>query len=112
MLKTNLKREIIKQKVMFMNELRFEWKVVVCTVKAHEQFRNYTLGKLVGILRSDDDEVTNNAKLISSMGSLELVAKGKKVIEEDSGSDLSESEISKEEYALMVSNPKNFFKKN
>ena len=31
-------RENIEQKVTFMNGLRFEWMVVVSTVKAHEQF--------------------------------------------------------------------------
>ena len=46
------------------------------------------------------------------MGSLALVAKGKKIVEDDSESDLSDYELSKEEYALMVSNPKRFTKKN
>ena len=35
MLKHNLMREKIEQKVTFMNGLRFEWKVVVSIVKAH-----------------------------------------------------------------------------
>ena len=46
------------------------------------------------------------------MGSLALIAKGKKAAEEESESELSDSELSKEEYALMVSNPKKFSKKN
>ncbi|XP_023756537.1 uncharacterized protein LOC111905086 [Lactuca sativa] len=36
MLKHNLKREKIEQKVTFMNGLRPKWKAVVPTVKAHE----------------------------------------------------------------------------
>ena len=38
MLKHNIKYEKIEQKVTFMNELRSEWKAVVSTMKAHEQF--------------------------------------------------------------------------
>ncbi|XP_052626862.1 uncharacterized protein LOC128133449 [Lactuca sativa] len=112
MVKNNLKHEIIEQKVTFMNGLRSEWKAFVSTVKAHEEFKSYTLAKLVGILRSHEEEVTKEMKVVSSMGSLALVAKGKKTAEEDSESDLSESEISKEDKALLVSNPKNFYKKN
>ena len=69
MLKNYLKNEIIEQKVTFINGLRSEWKVIVSTVKAHEQFKNYTLAKLVGILRSHKDEVTKGEKLVLSMGS-------------------------------------------
>ena len=58
-----------------------EWKAVVSTVKAHEIFKSYWLAKLVGILRSHEDEFTKDVKLFSSLGSLALVAKGKKVVE-------------------------------
>ena len=64
------------------------------------------MAKLVGILRSHEDDVTKDVKLVSSMGSLVLVAKGKKIVEEDSESDFTDSELMKEEYALLVSNPK------
>ena len=40
MLKFKIRREIIEQKVTFMNNLRSEWKSVVSTVKAYEQFKN------------------------------------------------------------------------
>lgn len=70
------------------------------------------MAKLVGILRSYEYEVTKDVKLVSGMGSLALVVKEKKVAEEDSESDLSDCELSKEEYALMVPNPKKFAKKN
>ena len=80
MLKFKIRREIIEQKVTFMNNLRSEWKSVVSTMKAHEQFKNYYLAQLVGILRSHEDEVTNEGKVVSSMGSLALVAKGKKIV--------------------------------
>lgn len=68
------------------------------------------MAKLVGILRSHEDEVMKDVKIISSMGSLALVAKGKKVSNEDSKFDLSDFEVTKEEHALMLSNPKKFIK--
>lgn len=78
----------------------------------HEQFKSYMLAKLVGILRFYEEEVTKEVKLVSSMGSLALVAKEMKSAEEDSESKILESEISKDDKALLVSNPKKFYKKN
>ena len=66
----------------------------------------------MGILRPHKDEVMKDVKIVSIMGSLALIAKGKKVAEEDSESNLSDCYLTKEECALMVSNPKNFAKKN
>ncbi|XP_052620892.1 uncharacterized protein LOC111877473 [Lactuca sativa] len=83
MLKYNLEQRVIKQKVTFMNGLRFY-----------------------------EEEVTKEVKLVSSMGSLALVAKEMKSAEEDSESKILESEISKDDKALLVSNPKKFYKKN
>ena len=60
-----------------MNSLRPEWMAVVSTVKAQEQFKSYSLAKLVGILKSHESEVTKEAKLVSGMGSLALISKGK-----------------------------------
>ena len=60
-----------------MNGLKSEWKNIVSTIKALEQFKSYSLEKLVDILRSQKDEVTKEAKLVSSFGSLVLAAKGK-----------------------------------
>ena len=71
MLKHNLRCEVIEQKFMFMNGLRSESK---------------SCGNSVGIPRSHEDEVTKEVKIVSSMGSLELVAMGKKVTEDDSES--------------------------
>ena len=112
MLKHNLKCETIEQKVTFMNGLRSEWKAVVLIVKAHEQFKNNSLAQLVGILRSHEYEVTKDTKLVSSFGLLALVAKGKKISEEELESDLSDYEPTKEEYVMMVSFLKTFVKKN
>ena len=53
---------------------------MVSIVKAHEQLKNYSLAKLVGIIRSHEDKVTNEVKVVSGMGSLALVVKGKKVL--------------------------------
>lgn len=52
------------------------------------------------------------AKLVSNVGSLALVAKGKNSTADDSESEFSGEELSKEDKVLMVSNPKKFFKKN
>ncbi|XP_052627222.1 uncharacterized protein LOC128133731 [Lactuca sativa] len=105
MLRYNLERTVIKQKVPFMNGLRSEWKAIVSTVNAHEQFKSYSLAKLVGILRSHEDEVLKDVKIVAGMGSLALVAKRKKATEEDLEFDLSDSEISSKDKALLVSNP-------
>lgn len=95
-----------------MNDHISEWKTLVSTVKAHEQFKSYALAKVLGILKSHEDEVTKEAKLVSSAGSLVLVAKGKKSAVNDSESDFSDDGLSIEDRVLMVSNPKKFFKNN
>lgn len=57
--------------------------------------------------------MTKEGNLVSRMGSLAVVVKGKKAIEkEGSESDLSDCELLKEDYALMISNPRRFAKKN
>ena len=94
-----------------MNGLKPEWMVVVSTVKAHEQFKSYSLAKLVGILKSHESEMTKETKVVYSMGSLALVAKGKNVAKEESETELSDCELSSEDYALMIMNPKHFAKK-
>ena len=50
---------------------------MVSILKAHEQFKNHSLEKLVGILRSHEDEATSEGKVVSGTGSLTLVGKGK-----------------------------------
>lgn len=94
-----------------MNGLRSEWMVVVSTMKAEEQFKNYLLAKLVGILKSHERKVTKETKVVLGMGSLALVAKGKQADEDDADSNLSDYELTSEEYALMVSKPRRFAKK-
>lgn len=99
-----------------MNGLRSEWNLIVSTIKAHEQFKNYSLEKLMEILKSHEDKVTKDAKLISSAWlTLALAAIGvtqKKSVVDDSNSGISNDDLSKEDKALMVSNPKKSFKKN
>jgi hypothetical protein len=111
MLKYKLERSSIEQKVTFLNGLRSEWKMIVSTIKAHEQFKNYTLAKMVGILKSHEEEIKKE-DTISSLGNLALITKGKNVANDGSDSDWSDEELSREDKALMVSNPKRFFKKN
>ena len=94
-----------------MNGLRSEWMAVVSTVKGHEQFRNYTLAKLVGILKSHEREVTKETEVVSSMGSLALVAKGKQIAKDENETNLSDCDLTTEEFTLMVSNPRRFAKK-
>ncbi|KAL7600855.1 hypothetical protein Lser_V15G25093 [Lactuca serriola] len=108
MIKYGIERKLIEQKVTFMNGLRPEWMAVVSTVKAHEQFKSYSLAKLVGILKSHERVVTKEAKVVSGVGSLALVSKGKNVTEEEEDSDMSECDLTSEEYAMMVTNPKKF----
>ena len=58
MMKHDIERKEIEQKVTFLNGLRPEWMAVVSIVKAHEQFKSYSLAKLMGILKSHDSTVT------------------------------------------------------
>ena len=85
--------------------------VLVSTMKAHEQFKAYSLAKLVGILKSHESAVTKETNVVSSMGSLALISKGKNVAEEEEDLDLSEYDLTSEDYALMVSNPKKFIRR-
>lgn len=78
MLMYNLQRKVIEEKVTFMNGLRSEWKSIVSTMKALEQFKNYSLMKQVGILKSHEKELMKEVKLVSCVGSLSLVTKGDK----------------------------------
>ena len=76
MLKDGMKREpLIKQKVTFMNGLKSEWISIVSTVKAHEQFKNYNLAKMVGIQRSHETEELDDVKSVPNVGQLDFFAK-------------------------------------
>lgn len=111
MMKHGIGRELIGKKVTFMNGLRSEWMEAVSTIKVHEQFKNYTLAKLVGIMKAHESEISKEANVMLGMGSLALVAKGKTIAKDGSESDHFESELTNEEFALMVSNPQRFAKK-
>ena len=111
MINHGIERKVIEQKVTFMNGLRSELMVVVSTVKAHEQFKAYCVAKLVGILKSHEGAMTKETNMVSSMGSLALISKGKNAVEEEEDLDLSEFDLTNEEYALMVSNPKKFIRR-
>lgn len=117
MLKYGIKRESIEQKVKFMNGLKSERKSIVSTIKAYEQFRNYSLAKMVGILRSHETKVLEEVKYVPNVGPLAFVvkfdgSKGKKseVFKDDSELDGINDKFTSEIKALMVSNPNNFFK--
>lgn len=63
MLKNKLRRSHIEENVRCTNSLRLEWKSVVSTIKAHEQFKDYSLAKIVGILKSHESDVLRVKKL-------------------------------------------------
>ena len=46
---------------------------IIYVVKAHEQFRSYTLAKLGGILKSHEKEVMKEAKSVLNVGPLALI---------------------------------------
>ncbi|KAI3700055.1 hypothetical protein L2E82_44670 [Cichorium intybus] len=69
------------------------------------------MAKVMGILKSHEKEITSEAKTTTSLGSLALVAKGKKAIDDDSESDIFDEELTREDKALMVSNPKKISRK-
>ena len=81
------------------------------TVKAHEQFKSYSLAKLVGILKSQEKIVLQEKSVVSSLGSLALLSKGKSVEEDEEDLNLGDHDLKTEDYALMVSNPRRFIKK-
>nr|KAJ0189254.1 hypothetical protein LSAT_V11C800435370 [Lactuca sativa] len=108
MIKHGIERKLIEQKVTFKSGLRPEWIAVVSTVKAHEQFKSYSLAKLMGILKSHESVVTKEAKVVSGVGSLALVSKRKGIAEEEEEVDMSECDLTSEEYVMMVTNPKKF----
>ncbi|KAL7586974.1 hypothetical protein Lser_V15G40724 [Lactuca serriola] len=110
MIKHDIERKLIEQKVTFLNGLRSEWRAVVSTVKAHEQFKSYSLAKLVGIFKSQEKIVLQEKNVISSLGSLALLSKSKAVME-DEDLNLEDYDLTSEDYAMMVSNPKRFIKK-
>ena len=112
MIKHGIGREVIEWKVTFMNGLRPEWMSVILTVKAQEQFKDYSLAKLVWILKSHEIVVTKYSEVVSNEASLALVAIGKFMVDEESKTDLLECDLTSEEYALMVSNPKSSLGRN
>ena len=62
MIKHGVGREVNEQKVTYLNGLRPEWMAVASNVKAHEQFKSYSLAKMVGILKSHESVVTKKKK--------------------------------------------------
>ncbi|XP_052621986.1 uncharacterized protein LOC128127530 [Lactuca sativa] len=101
LMRYGIERNLIEQKVTFMNGLRPEWMAVVSSVKAHEQFKSYSLAKLIGILKSHESVVSKEAKVVSSVGSLALVSISKSVVDEEEESDMSDCDLTNEEYAMM-----------
>lgn len=57
-----------------MNALRSEWKLIISTIKAHGQFKNYNLARMVGILKTHETKVMGEVKPISNVGPLAFIA--------------------------------------
>ena len=55
--------------------------------------------------------MTKETKVVSSMGSLALVVKRKQIVEHEDEINLSDCELTNEEFALMVSSLRRFAKK-
>ena len=83
MIKHDIERKLIEQKFTFLNGLRPEFRAVVSTVKAHEQFKSYSLAKLVGILKSQEKIVLQEKSVVSNLGSLAILSKGNNAEEEE-----------------------------
>nr|AGM34082.1 hypothetical protein [Lactuca sativa] len=80
---------------------------------------NHLLSKMIkhGIERkvieqkSHEGALSKEMNVVSSLGSLALVSKGKIYVEEEEELDLADYDLTGEEYALMVSNPRKFIKR-
>ena len=66
---------------------------MVSTVNAHEQFKSYSLAKLVVIIKSHESVVTKETNVVFGMGSLALISKGKNIVEEEKESNLAECDL-------------------
>lgn len=67
MMKHGIGRTLIEEKVTFTNGLKSKWMAVVFIVKAHKQFENYSLAKLIEILKSHESVVMKEAKVVIGM---------------------------------------------
>lgn len=108
MVKHEIERKVIEQKVTFMNGLRPEW-MAVQNILSGKSGGN-SLAKVVGILKSHESAVSKETNVVSNLGSLALISKGKSVVEEEEELDIADYDLTGEEYALMVSNPRKFIK--
>lgn len=61
----------------FLQGLWLEWKSIVLIMKAHEDFKSYSLSQETGILNSDEDEVIEGVKLITNVTPLVLLVRSK-----------------------------------
>lgn len=71
--------------------------MIASAVKEHDQFKNYRLTWVVGILMSHEDEIMESVKLTTNEGPLTLVVKVKKskekVVVADSNFDATDDEF-------------------
>ncbi|KAL4564910.1 hypothetical protein LXL04_028986 [Taraxacum kok-saghyz] len=116
--KYDLARKEVEKKTTFLQSLRSEFFNIGQTIRGHEQFKNYKMPEVLGILKAHEAELVKATKTNLTLAlvskSEKMKKKEKKVSSTDSEPEESDSddEWSNEDKALMVSNPKKFFKKN
>ena len=107
-----------EKKTTFLQSLRSEFFNIGQTIRGHEQFKNYKMPEVLGILKAHEAELVKSSKTNITLALVSKTEKQKKKEKKMSSSDSkpseseSDSEWTAEEKALMVSNPRKFFKKN
>ena len=115
--KYDLCRKEVEKKTTFLQSLRPEFFNIGQTVRGHEQFKNYKMPEVLGILKAHEAELVKASKTnitLALVSKSEKNKKKEKKISSDSESEESDSdyEWTAEDKALMVHNPNKFFKKN
>ena len=62
-------------------------------------------------MKYHESALSKETNVVSSLGSLALVSKGKSLVEEEEELDLANYDLTSEEYAMIVSSPRKFIKK-
>ena len=116
--KYDLARKEVEKKTTFLQSLRSAFFNIGQTIRGHEQFKNYKMPEVLGILKAHEAELVKASKTNITLALVSKSEKQKKKEKKVSSSDSeseesdSDSEWTAEDKALMVSNPRKFFKKN
>ncbi|KAL4580202.1 hypothetical protein LXL04_016386 [Taraxacum kok-saghyz] len=110
--KFELGRQLIEQKVTFLQGLKTEWKNISTTVKGHEQFDIYSIYEVYGVLKTHEDDIVETVKTTPG-GINALLSRSEKKVKFSSPVLSSESEDTDdeaEEKALMAYAQKKYYK--